>query len=560
MQPSMDLKLLSGIPKKITKLNIIYNPYLVLTIAGLLLLAYGINGTQILSQGDEYMHIATVRDSLLSGQYLLPQLDGMPNYFKPPILFWFGMISETILGNHLYAVRLPALLAGISTTLVLFYLLRYLGAPAFFPSLLYLLCLGTMKFSRLLMMEQFLALAFLGTACLFIRFIKTRKLLWLFFSGLISSLAYFLKGPLFQVYAILLLIVWGSAQFLHFRSDGSFASRKSIKQLFTIVIVFHIPLIIPMLWNLYLFAGPQHDYGKSMLRFFFVNENLSKFGRANQPESAILLGWLLYSFPWTIFFIGGIFQVFRKSINTPNKQLGKMLLVTALAVSLLHLLPNRKDPYYIIPVLPLFIASFPLMISEKYFHRLNPFIRANVVFSGIVSILILLIGIVLKPDQLTIALMSISPLLHFGIVLYFRFQLNNYIHRILLVTSGAFTMLGLQFLLLPALSLPLIPQAANQNFVKDLCVVSNESWDGFAVKMLLPKKNIRHKFPGDHLSCERKGSGMIVLEQNVSAGSKAIQVYTWKRWKGNMSANYVIKHLGDIEELKRDVFYYEFTK
>jgi 4-amino-4-deoxy-L-arabinose transferase-like glycosyltransferase len=46
------------------------------------------------------MHIATVRESLDSGTILLPKLTQQPNACKPPLLFWMGMLGESLPGDR----------------------------------------------------------------------------------------------------------------------------------------------------------------------------------------------------------------------------------------------------------------------------------------------------------------------------------------------------------------------------------------------------------------------------------------------------------------------------
>ena len=55
-----------------------------LIVLGFLAVMPGINGSALLGQGDEYMHIATVRESLDAESYFLPILNGAVNYHKPP--------------------------------------------------------------------------------------------------------------------------------------------------------------------------------------------------------------------------------------------------------------------------------------------------------------------------------------------------------------------------------------------------------------------------------------------------------------------------------------------
>ncbi|MCB1172378.1 MAG: glycosyltransferase family 39 protein, partial [Leptospiraceae bacterium] len=366
-----------------------------------LLLAFGINGVAILAQGDEYMHIATVRQSLDNNSWLLPTLEGLPNYYKPPILFWIGMLSEALLGNSLFAVRLPAVLAGLGSIFLLYRLLKVTGAPALFPSIAYALSLGTLKFSKLLMMEQFMAFALLVTTLFFVRFVQTKSYRCLLWAGLASAIAYFFKGPLFQVYTGFLFLAWAIPLFLHFNAQGDFRGWHRVPTILKAALVLHLPLLLPLAWNGWLFYSAPDNYGKAILEFFYVNENLSKFRHADQSPFMIPMGWLLYSAPWTVMIIGAFFLALRSTVRDSRVRIGRMLFVTALAISLLHMLPSRKDPYYVIPVLPVLFAGLPMILYSSRNEigcadRISRWMKANFVFSAFVALIAFIAALILR--------------------------------------------------------------------------------------------------------------------------------------------------------------------
>jgi 4-amino-4-deoxy-L-arabinose transferase-like glycosyltransferase len=79
---------------------------LVLLVFGTAFLLPGTEGLSLLRQADEVMHIATVRESLDSGSILLPQLTQQPNACKPPLLFWMGMLGESLPGDRCWPIVL----------------------------------------------------------------------------------------------------------------------------------------------------------------------------------------------------------------------------------------------------------------------------------------------------------------------------------------------------------------------------------------------------------------------------------------------------------------------
>lgn len=79
-----------------------------LVLLNVFLLLPGSGGNAILTQGDEAMHIATIRESLASSSYLFPKFEGVLNLYKPPALFWLGIFSDSLFGVSFFAERFPS--------------------------------------------------------------------------------------------------------------------------------------------------------------------------------------------------------------------------------------------------------------------------------------------------------------------------------------------------------------------------------------------------------------------------------------------------------------------
>lgn len=545
---------------KIYRLNLV--PFnvggLVLMFAAFALLLPGTGGMQILLQGDEYMHIATVRQSLLKGTYLLPSLEGVPNYFKPPVMFWLAMLSETLLGSALWIVRLPAVFAGVFTALGVYFFLKELKAPAFLPALFYLFSLGSLKFSRLLMMEQFLALSLLLCAFFLVRYQRVVQLRWMFLAGFVAGLAYFFKGPLFQIYASFLFLAWAIPRLFRFDSrDGHFRGLESIKEIMLAGLVFHLPLLLPLVWNLYLFYFEPSGLGRALLEFFFVNENIAKFAQKDQASGLILLGWFLYTFPWTLLIPGAIYLALRRlHVRTLRRQVGFQLLGVALAISLLHLLPHRKDPYYIMPAIPIFVVAISLFLSTGI-RRLRPLIRANLIFiAGLIFVVAVALMILRAPVWSAGALLLIS---FFNLGIYLK--LKNSPSRIFmqaLLLGGGLAMVGLQFIAIPAIAQPKLPSIVQARISDSLCIISDESWDAFAFQALLPTTQVRHAIPAQATGCSSNANSVInYSNQKLVMSDEYSQVASWYRWQQNLKPGLIWQSIFQPHILKREVLYYE---
>jgi 4-amino-4-deoxy-L-arabinose transferase-like glycosyltransferase len=72
-----------------------------------------------LVEHDETRYAEIAREMLATGDYIVPHLNGVPWYEKPPLLFWAGAASMQVFGPTPWAARLPSRLAGLGTIALL---------------------------------------------------------------------------------------------------------------------------------------------------------------------------------------------------------------------------------------------------------------------------------------------------------------------------------------------------------------------------------------------------------------------------------------------------------
>jgi len=61
---------------------------------------------------------------LRSGDWLVPRLDGLPFFHKPPLFYWIGAAAMSVAGPVEWAARLPSVLGGAVAAAALFLFLR----------------------------------------------------------------------------------------------------------------------------------------------------------------------------------------------------------------------------------------------------------------------------------------------------------------------------------------------------------------------------------------------------------------------------------------------------
>ena len=93
---------------------------------------------------DEGRYVGVAYEMLSSGDWLVPTLDGLPYFHKPPLFYWLTAASLALFGINEFAARLPSLLAATGSALTVFWFMRRWTGGA--PARLTLLILATTPF------------------------------------------------------------------------------------------------------------------------------------------------------------------------------------------------------------------------------------------------------------------------------------------------------------------------------------------------------------------------------------------------------------------------------
>jgi len=95
-----------------------------------LIWAWGL-GKVPLFDWDEVNFAECTREMRLTGEYIVPQIGFLPFWEKPPLFFWVQSLTMSLAGENAWGARLPNILIGAITLLVLFVQGRQWHSPAF---------------------------------------------------------------------------------------------------------------------------------------------------------------------------------------------------------------------------------------------------------------------------------------------------------------------------------------------------------------------------------------------------------------------------------------------
>src|SRR5689334_5072069 len=111
---------------------------------------------------DEGRYVGVAWEMVRSGNWLVPTLDTLPFFHKPPLFYWLSAGAIATFGNYEWAGRLPTVLAATAAVIGLFsFLRRWLGQPT---ALTALLIIVTMPY--VFVGAQFANLDMLVAACI----------------------------------------------------------------------------------------------------------------------------------------------------------------------------------------------------------------------------------------------------------------------------------------------------------------------------------------------------------------------------------------------------------
>ncbi|OZB80793.1 MAG: hypothetical protein B7X28_06080, partial [Halothiobacillus sp. 13-55-253] len=73
---------------------------------------------------DEGRYVGVALSMLHTGDWLVPKLDGLPFFHKPPLFYWVTASSLAVFGTHEWAARAAPFLAGMASAITLFWFLN----------------------------------------------------------------------------------------------------------------------------------------------------------------------------------------------------------------------------------------------------------------------------------------------------------------------------------------------------------------------------------------------------------------------------------------------------
>ena len=471
-------------------------------------------------QGTESLYVQISKEMYEKQSFVTPIYRGEAHWSKPPLQYWLPMPLYYLSGGFsLAAARSSmAIMSIFSLSLLLFFLSR-LGEKLDFTksAMIFLASFGVLKFSRIFMMEIPLALMPLVGSVGFYYYLQTKKTRYLLLSSLFIGLGGLVKGPVSLAMGFASIGLFGLVQHVYFE-------KNHLKSILNLV---GLSLLISSIW--YFICLKQ--YGTEFFNYFFLRENLGKFGQeSSMSPLKIVQGLFIYTFPW--------FHLVRfgpKTINSRVKDpLFCYLLIHFFIFFIIWFIPSQKSHHYAMPSFAFWITLILINPQSMTRNKISRFL-----FWIQVGALLLLSSLFLYFSNTLIELaLALTPI----VVLLFSIKMKQSTYGIAISFVALFTTIIVRFFL------PLVPSDRIEKLMTDPArnIYYNDRRPFFLeqrlnrkVKLYGPGKAIR----GD-LIMGTQARLNLIAEQNLK------NVGVWDKWKRKVTKKEVYLAL-----IKRDLSY-----
>ena len=224
-------------------------------------------GFRPLTIPDETRYGEIPREMLTSGDWVVPRLNGLKYFEKPPFGYWANAVSMVTFGENAFALRIPSALSVIISAFMIFLLVRRLspkGSASALAPAIFLTCPLVLAIGHISLLDSLLSMLLTGAMVSFffahMADKMRRKVFFLALMGVFCGLAFLTKGFLafaVPVLAIVPFMLW----------EGRY---KDLFRIPWIPMVTAFAVVLP--WSLMI-----HFREGDFWNYFFWTEHVARF-------------------------------------------------------------------------------------------------------------------------------------------------------------------------------------------------------------------------------------------------------------------------------------------
>ena len=235
---------------------------LVILLFSYLLLFYNL-GSYSLKEPDEGRYAEIPREMVEQGDYVVPHLNYVRYFEKPPLLYWATALSYKGFGINEWSFRLPNALAALLCVFVAYFIVShwFCDEVGLLSSMMLLTSFGFFALAHIVTIDMLFSFLLFGCLCCFYQFRRAGRPLFLslFFASL--ALAILAKGPVafLLIAATIIIFLWSE-------KDLSFIRRLlSVKPVLLFCVIAAPWFVIMCLRE------------KEFFQFFFMDQHILRF-------------------------------------------------------------------------------------------------------------------------------------------------------------------------------------------------------------------------------------------------------------------------------------------
>jgi|694.fasta_scaffold00001_90 4-amino-4-deoxy-L-arabinose transferase-like glycosyltransferase len=339
-------------------------------LAALLIFSFGVASVPIAGV-DEGRFTQASLNMLTTGDWFIPQVDGILRLEKPILFYWEQAVSFLIFGTTEFAARLPSVLSAIGLVALAYFMGGIQGTPLIAG----LICLSTLFiniFAKIAMIDMSLCLLISATLSFFFLsyFFKTKTnnifnrqnsdtRIYFYLASFSAALGFLCKGPIALVLPSIIIFIF----LLKEKELIIFFAQKKYDSLICVGMFF----LINIPWYLFAHIRTNGEFTKS----FFLGDNLGRFLETTSNHGGAIWFYipviLIGFFPWSFFLIQALFndqnssKVSRINIIDNTNTLRRFNLIWIAVTFIFFSLSQTKLITYILPI------SLPLILTiAKY--------------------------------------------------------------------------------------------------------------------------------------------------------------------------------------------------
>ena len=311
---------------------------------------------------DEAKNAQCAREMLQRGDLVVPTFNGELRVDKPPLHYFFMMLSYKLFGVNEFAARFFSVVMGLLTILVTYtYTKRLFDQLTAFCACLILACSTQFLFEfRLSVPDPYLI--FFIKVGLFSAFtwLKENNLLQLYISAAAFALATLAKGPVALALPGICILIW-------------IISERKWKTLFTWHLLPALALLlmiaVPWFWAVHKATNGEWTRG------FFIEHNLNRFSDPQEGHGGVFILTILFVFIGLLPFISFVAEAIKKRKTVFRSALTRFSGVVVIVFIIFFSISSTKLPNYPMPCYPfaaVVLGSFISLllrgqvISKKY--------------------------------------------------------------------------------------------------------------------------------------------------------------------------------------------------